>query len=388
MKKILLGSVLYFVSLTLLPGQQLNDQLVSKVVVGCDNTGKMLFVQNRNLYGEGWDTLTPPRFWQEVIALSPDSCIINIAGTRQSLQKISVEEWKCQNDEEKDNYKKFLAEKYGMPDKNLVYVTQGKKDFYEYRRVIPFISRAVSDFINNDVDPWYAQSILLIESPGKSTSKSYVGANGPFQLMKSVAVKYGLRVNRKMDQRTDLDLSARAASRLLKNVCIPNVKLLLDSKNIAYKETDLWFRLLVLHAYHAGCGNVNCVINKINPGKGGISLFSELWKTECGGFKNESQNYSQIALANIITFEQFINQYKDTVYMVQGDKLYADYKKNPAIEDLSQLSAVANAYENDLVDGTIPYEYFEKKIKTLQKEQMLLAMKSARLPKKLLLNSL
>lgn len=356
--------------------QQYNSLLKSKVVVGSDQTTRMNFVDNTNLYAEKWDTLTPPLFWQDVIALSPDSCIINTAGTRATLQKISMEEWKCQTESEKNDYRRFLADRHDIVDKDIVYVTQGKKDFYEYKRVIPFINKAVTVFNKNNVDPWYAQSILLIESPGKSCSKSYVGANGPFQLMKSVAVKYGLHVNRKVDQRTDLEMSALAASKLLKSVCIPRVKKLLDSKNIAYNETNLWFRLLVLHAYHAGVGNVDCVINKINPAEGGISLFTTLWKTECGGFKNESQNYSQIALANIITFESFINQYNDTVYLVQGDKLFSDYKKTTALRNPNFLSSIARAYENDLVDGTITVDYFEKKINSLQKEQALLAVKN------------
>ncbi|MBK7853754.1 MAG: transglycosylase SLT domain-containing protein [Bacteroidetes bacterium] len=234
------------------------------------------------------------------------------------------------------------------------------------------IDKSVEIFIDNGTDPWYAQSILLIESPGRHKAKSYVGANGPFQLMRDVAVHYGLRVNKKMDERTNLSRSAMAAAKLLKNSFIPKVKELLESKGIAYNETDLWFRLLVLHAYHAGPGNVACVINQLNPTEGGVELFKQIWKTECGGFKNESQNYSQIALANILLFDEFVNKFNDTVYTIEGDRLFAELKRNKLIYSddkiAAELTAINKAYGTDLIDGTITTDYFLNKTKTLNKE--------------------
>ncbi len=50
------------------------------------------------------------------------------------------------------------------------------------------------------VDPWYAQSILLIESPGQM-KKSISGAYGAFQLMPGVARAQGLIVNKTLDER-------------------------------------------------------------------------------------------------------------------------------------------------------------------------------------------
>ena len=40
--------------------------------------------------------------------------------------------------------------------------------FREFGKVLPDISKAIRVFQQNDVDPWYAQTILLIESPGKT----------------------------------------------------------------------------------------------------------------------------------------------------------------------------------------------------------------------------
>lgn len=346
-----------------------NNQLISKTVVFSNETMKLNFVNNQEIFSEGWDTLPQPRFWQDVICLSPDSCIINVAATRFALDKVTNEEWKCQQDSEKDSYRECLKKMFGLDDQHSIYVTSGKRDFYEYKKVIPMINTATGVFVKNNVDPWYAQTILLIESPGKSTQKSSVGAYGPFQLMRSVARKYGLRINKHEDQRTDLSKAAMAAAKLLGNSFIPKVKEMLDGKNIKYNETDLWFRLLVMHAYHAGPGNVNCVLNELNPTEGGISLFTKIWQTECNGFKNESQNYSQIALASLILFDKIINQEKDTVFMVQGDRMLSKYKTGLPYNDANNfLNACMRAYANDLLDGTISFEYFIKKVGILQKE--------------------
>ena len=162
----------------------------------------------------------------------------------------------------------------------LDFVTSGKEEFYELKKVLPEISKAIHVFEKAGVDPWYAQTIMLIESPGKNKVKSSVGANGPFQLMRSVARRYGLVVNKNRDDRTNLEKSAKVAAKLLSVGCIANVKKYLDELNLTYNETDLWFRLLVLHAYHAGAGNVHCVLEKLQPKQGGIALFNDIWQTE------------------------------------------------------------------------------------------------------------
>lgn len=345
------------------------NHIVSKVVVFHNDTVKLKFVHNRSLFAERWDTLAQPRFWQNVICLSPDSCIVNVASSRKELQKISFEEWKCQQESEKENYRGCLRNNFNLGNNESIFVTTGKKEFYEYKKVVPMINTAVDVFLQQGVDPWYAQTILLIESPGKSQQKSSVGAYGPFQLMKAVARKYGLVVSKYRDDRSNLNKSALAASKLLGLSFIPKVKAMLDEKNIRYNETDLWFRLLVMHAYHAGPGNVQCVIDEINPREGGISLFNKIWSTECRGFKNESQNYSQIALASLVQFEKIIQGTGDTVFMVQGDVLFSKFKRNNSYTDMSaQLKNCLKAYQNDLVEGTIPFEYFTKKIYTLQRE--------------------
>ena len=177
---------------------------------------------------------------------------------------------------------------------------------------LPGIGKGIEAFQENGVDPWYAQAILLIESPGQ-LHMSPVGAYGSFQLMKNVAVEYGLVVNDSLDEREDFSRAAFAASELIRRRCLPQVRAMLRKRELSYSETDLWFRLLVLHAYHAGAGNVESVLAKIQPQGGGVELMKQVWTTEVGGFKNASQNYSQIAIASFLRMEEVMQTLPDSI---------------------------------------------------------------------------
>ena len=54
---------------------------------------------------ERWDTLAQSRFWKTVINLSSDTCVVNVAETRQILGYIHRKEWYDQTNEEKKNFK-------------------------------------------------------------------------------------------------------------------------------------------------------------------------------------------------------------------------------------------------------------------------------------------
>ena len=100
----------------------------------------------------------------------------------------------------------------------------------------------LKSFHSNSVDPWYAQSILLIESPAQLKYSS-VGAYGPFQIMKRVARTMGLTVNRYVDERKDFKKSALAASELLKTICIPQARrILCEMDDIDPEGDELWFK--------------------------------------------------------------------------------------------------------------------------------------------------
>jgi len=250
-----------------------------------------------SLHSEGWSKLPQAIFWKKVMLLSPDSCLINVASTRQVIQTMSLADYDAMTDDQKDAFRDSIRKSNLLEEEARIYRTIGKNDFYQFDVVYPTLIDGVNEFSNNGVDSWYAQAILLIESPGQM-KKSRVGAYGPFQLMPRVARAQGLTVNRSIDERKDFKRSAFGASQLLKRVCIPEAKKILDARNIDYDESDTWFRLFVLHVYHAGAFNVKAVVDVINPTIGGQELIKAMWQNTAAQFGNNSQNYSQLALAS------------------------------------------------------------------------------------------
>ena len=284
------------------------------------DTNSIYFVPDEQLISERWDLLAQPNFWKQVMSLSPDSCIINVAATREILYKTSFLAWQKQTEIEKENVRKAIREEYQLDSEERLYVTSGKNHFYQLEKVLPSITKGIEIFEREGVNPWYAQSILLIESPGK-IQYSNVGAYGPFQLMKSVARNYGLTVNKTVDERKDFEKSAVAASKLIEISCIPSARLILERNNVDYNENDLWFKLFVLHIYHAGAGNVGGLIDNMRPGSGGISLITEMWQNEYGGFKNASQNYSQVALASNLALEELLYSSCNRIYLCKSESV-------------------------------------------------------------------
>jgi hypothetical protein len=264
------------------------------------------------LYSEGWSELAQPKFWKQIMQLSPDSCLINVAATRNIVAKMSLKDWNAQSDNEKDQYRDSIRTMLSLDGEARIFVTTGKSDFYKFDVVYPDLQLGVEAFERYNVDPWYAQAILLIESPGQ-LKKSRSGAYGPFQLMPRVARAQGLTVNRYKDERSDFDRSAYGASRLISRVCIPEAKRILTAHNLEFKENDLWFRLFVLHVYHAGAGNVSAVVAKINPEKGGQSLIQAMWVNTAAQFGNNSQNYTQLALASQLILDDIVHEESDYI---------------------------------------------------------------------------
>lgn len=343
-------------------------RIIEKNVITFKDTTIKRFVHDPLLYAERWDTLSQPLFWRQVIELSQDSCILNIASTRKVLGKVATKQWHGQTEAQKVIFKDSLRRVHNLHEGSAIYVTAGKREFYSHKMVVPSIDKAIEVFHREGTDPWYAQVILLIESPGK-VQKSSAGAYGAFQLMKSVARKYGLRVDKYVDERENFEKSAMAAARLLGRICVPEVKKILDKHCIAYKEDDLWFRLLVLHAYHAGSGNVAAVINKIGPTEGGIPLMRMVWQTEAAGFKNSSQNYSQVGLASLLRFDEIVYHSKDTVFLADGDAQFHSYRNGVNTKDtLDFLASCMKTYSTDLLDGAVPVDYYITKIQMVERE--------------------
>jgi len=260
-----------------------------------------------SIYEGEWDCLPQPLFWKEIMLLSPDSCLINIAEDRTVLERKLFDDWMDQTPDEKQEYKDSLRKAYNLSENTQINVTTGKNDFYRFDDVYTSLAKGRDAFITHGVDPWFAQAILLIESPGQ-LKRSHVGAYGAFQLMPGVARSQGLVVNKHVDERTDFDKSAMGSARLISRICIPEAKKILDAHNLSYNEQDMWFRLFVLHVYHAGAYNVKAVVDKINPTKGGQELITEMWRTKAASFGNSSQNYSQLALASHLVLNDIVIQ--------------------------------------------------------------------------------
>lgn len=254
------------------------------------------FVLNTQMYRLGCDTLSNVRFWRTIMKLDKDSALFNTPENRRVLCKVKVKEWELLSDEQKNRFKDSLRFTYQLQDSARILLTAGKSFFYDFDKASLNFHKGINGFIENGVDPWYAQAILLIESPNK-LQKSNAGAYGPFQLMKDVARLYGLKVNKSIDERANFERSAYAASSLIKTICIPKTREMLDSLGIGYNENELWFRLLVMHSYHAGAGNVKKALFSYRPSQGNMDLIYTLWHTETNRFKSASQNYSQLILA-------------------------------------------------------------------------------------------
>ncbi|UKN02083.1 hypothetical protein K6119_00955 [Paracrocinitomix mangrovi] len=285
-----------------------DDHLIE---VEIEETGELMqFVKTPDLYEERWDTLPQPNFWRVVMNMPPDSAILNVRDTREILEIQWIDDWNKQTEDEKEAYRDTLRKRHGLAPDTRIFMTTGKSDFFQFDKVFPSISRGIDVFIQNDTDPWYAQSILMIESPGK-LAYSNAGALGPFQLMKTVARNHGLVVNKYVDERKDFDKSAYGSAHLIRTACVPEAKRILRKFGINVKAEDeykLWFRLTVLHLYHAGAGNVDkLLVNVVKPKSGGMHLIDKIWHSEYGNFGNSSQNYSQLALASILTLDELIH---------------------------------------------------------------------------------
>ncbi len=87
--------------------------------------------------------------------------------------------------------------------------------------------------------------LSVIESDLKSYAVSWAGAVGPWQFMAATARDVGLRVNSRVDERTDFYKSTHAAARYLTDL---------------YGTYKDW--LLVIAAYNCGPGVVNSAIRK------------------------------------------------------------------------------------------------------------------------------
>ncbi len=297
---------------------------VEEIPVEPISTEMRRFIEDPFMHGRDWDELSQLKFWRQIMVMPKDSAIVNLSQSRKILGKIKTRTWLRLTETQKRRFRYALHQKFDIPEGEDIYVTHGRKHFYQIDKVLSSIDRSIDYFAMEGINPWYAQAILCIESPGQ-LQQSHVGAYGPFQLMASVARHYGLTVSSMRDDRANFGKSARAAAKLIRDMCIPETRRLLKRHRISYHENELWFRLMVLHCYHAGAGNVGSALRVINPKEGGMQLIQKLWVTTSGGFQNASQNYSQVAMAAMLELDDLINKQHELVCAYGDEVLLGDF---------------------------------------------------------------
>lgn len=109
--------------------------------------------------------------------------------------------------------------------------------------------RPYFDIMNNILTqhglPTELKYLSVIESALKTYAVSWAGAVGPWQFMPATARNLGLRVTKRVDERTDFHKSTHAAAKYLTEL---------------YSIYGDW--LLVIAAYNGGPGNVNSAIRR------------------------------------------------------------------------------------------------------------------------------
>lgn len=302
---------MFFLSVWVLTGRlysqdaYLYDQLVEIGFPGTERT--FIFVSEPEIYTQDWDELEQVDFWREIMNTPPELSLINAEEKRLVLAIVPTADIEKLTSKELVQYKDSLRTLFRIDSTDRILVTHGRAHYYQFDKVLFIIEPALHIFLKEKVDPWYAQAILLIESPGISRT-SPKGAKGPFQLMPSVARQYGLKVTKSRDDRDHLDSSAYAAARLIREICIPQAEAIMTEYQIPYTRHSLWFKLLVMHIYHAGAGNVRRVFLQLQPKSGGKQLIMKLWDTSVHRFKSSSQNYSQLTLAALLELEDLIHR--------------------------------------------------------------------------------
>ncbi len=115
--------------------------------------------------------------------------------------------------------------------------------------------------------PLDLSNLAVIESRFHTTARSRAGAVGLWQFTRSTARMYGLKVEGRVDNRTDPVLSTIAAARLLRDL---------------YLEFGDWY--LALAAYNAGSGAVRRAIRKAKS--------TDFWEiSRSGGLSQQTRNF-------------------------------------------------------------------------------------------------
>ncbi|GAO45012.1 lytic transglycosylase domain-containing protein [Flavihumibacter petaseus] len=169
--------------------------------------------------------------------------------------------------------------------------------------------------------------LAVIESKMKAGATSWAGAVGPWQLMRETAIKLGLKVNKKVDERRNYVKSTHAAARYLKDL---------------YAIYGDW--LLVIASYNAGPGTVQRAISK--------SGSKNFWDLQYY-LPSETRNHVKKFIGTHYIFEGgggLTTLTKSETVAHYGQQLYAFNRKMTAEETSDARSQqVAGKYQSHIV---------------------------------------
>jgi hypothetical protein len=309
MQKLKISVVLYWVGLNWLQLGACNSAKSDPNVQYVQPKDSFHIVNIPNNQLEFFERQPQITFWRAVISLTKDSCIVVHKDSRRMLDIISAEQLDSMvGHNQLDVAAQCYRDKNGYQTCELVKFVRGKKEFFDFQKVGPLVDDARIIFEEFNVNPIYAQFILLIESPNNPKARSISGAVGHYQLMPFVARKYGLVVSSSRDDRHDFSKSSMAAAKLMRDYCIPNAERMANGLGLIPNKDELWFQLLVMHVYNAGAGNVRKAVQAVGPVSSGEELILKLWKTQAAAFGNSSQNYTQLALASYVNYLHWLNR--------------------------------------------------------------------------------
>ena len=177
----------------------IETDLCSSVTGVCHPVSKFSvnYIFDKQIYDNRCDTLAQVKFWRRIMKLYKDSSLISVGDNRQVVDKVHQKDWNSKNDAGRQAYRDSVRIVFNLDSTAHVLVVPGKSFFYDFEKAFEKFDKGINAFVANGVDPWYAQAILLIESPNK-LQKSNAGAYGSFQLMKDVARMFGLKVNKQI----------------------------------------------------------------------------------------------------------------------------------------------------------------------------------------------
>jgi hypothetical protein len=93
--------------------QPLNNWANEKIMVKKEKNVSTI-MHAESIFQDRWDMQPQPQFWKQIMLLSPDSCLVNVASNRVVLKKMSIKDWNAQTEELKSQLKTKLKNEFGI----------------------------------------------------------------------------------------------------------------------------------------------------------------------------------------------------------------------------------------------------------------------------------